>query len=415
MERLDQPITKSLQQIIMERIQREGPITFAEYMRMALYEPSYGYYVTGPARMGWQGDYYTSTDVSPLFAHCVARQLQQMWEQLGRPTPFTVLEQGAGRGDLGQEICSWAAQEAPAFHTALDYHSTDIRTGTNAINEIPTISDTKEQVIRPNLSGENVRTRFSASASASTSKPRSPLLPTSLTPSVILSNELVDAFPVHIVQKHNQRLYEIFVGVQDGHIYELLDEPSSPAVANYLDNYKIPWHTFEDGWRAEINLDALRWMEQSTQLLLGTSPKRKRKGFLLTIDYGDTARKLYIRHRHRGTLTCYYRHQLTDRPLARPGEQDLTAHVNFSALIDEGRRHGLRLQTLTTQRQWLTDMQIYEELEQIRQRDFAIIDQARASDQGQVALLKWYDLRQRAMALTAPGGMGDFKVLIMKR
>jgi len=421
----------------VERIQHEGPITFAEYMRMALYEPGYGYYVTGPARMGWEGDYYTSTDVSSLFAHCMGRQLQQMWEQLAQPALFTVLEQGAGRGDLGREICSWAAQESPSFHAALDYHTADIHTGQDAlqrvsvggehgephptptdalkrvptthaincpsdaiskghtVNRVPTSSPDKSAPASSALARESVRTRFSAS--------------------VILSNELVDAFPVHIVEKHNDRLYEIFIGVQDGRLYEFLDEPSSQDVANYLDSYKIPWRTFEDGWRAEINLDALHWLERTAQLLLGTSPKRKRRGFILTIDYGDTARKLYTRHRHRGTLACYFHHQLTDRPLARPGEQDLTAHVNFTALINEGRRHGLRLHTLTTQRQWLTDMQMYEELEQIRQRDFAIIDQARASDQGQVALLKWYDLRQRAMALTAPGGMGDFKVLILKR
>jgi SAM-dependent MidA family methyltransferase len=376
MERLDQSPSRSLHQLIVERIQREGPITFAEYMRMALYEPGYGYYVTGPARMGWEGDYYTSTDVSPLFAHCVGRQLQQMWEQLGQPTPFTVLEQGAGRGDLGREICSWAAQEIPSFYAALDYHATDIHSRQDALQPHPTDA--------------------------------------SLTPSVILSNELVDAFPIHIIQKHNERLYEVFVGVQDSRLSELLDEPSSQDIANYLDSYKIPWRTFEDGWRAEINLDALRWMAQAAHLLLGTSPRHKRRGFILTIDYGDTARKLYTRHRYRGTLACYFHHQLTDRPLARPGEQDLTSHVNFTALINEARRHGLRLQTLMTQQQWLTDMQMYEELEQIRQRDFAIIDQARASDQGQIALLKWYDLRQRAMALTALEGMGNFKVMIVK-
>ena len=176
-------------------------MTFAEYMRMALYEPGYGYYVTGPAKMGWEGDYDTSTDVSPLFAHCMGRQLQQMWEQLGQPVPFTVLEQGAGRGDLGREIRSWAAEKIPSFHAALDYHTADINVGTDAI-------------------------------------PKYPSAP--LTPAVILSNELVDAFPVHIVQKHNDKLYEIFVGVQDGHLYELLDEPSSQNVANYLDNYKFP-------------------------------------------------------------------------------------------------------------------------------------------------------------------------------
>src|SRR5437660_9633747 len=123
----------SLQRLIIERTQREGPITFAEYMRMALYEPGYGYYVTGPARMGWEGDYYTSTDVSPLFAHCMGRQLQQMWEQLGQPAPFTVLEQGAGRGDLGREICSWVAKQASSFLTALDYPTANIHTGQDAL------------------------------------------------------------------------------------------------------------------------------------------------------------------------------------------------------------------------------------------------------------------------------------------
>jgi SAM-dependent MidA family methyltransferase len=411
METSHQLSSKSLQHLIAERIEHEGPMTFAEYMRMALYEPSYGYYVTGPARMGWAGDYYTSTDVSPLFAHCMGRQLRQMWEKLGQPASFTVLEQGAGRGDLGREIYSWATQYFPSFYAALDYHTADIHNGQDALQPLMHITRAPDDQADQSSPADSFTNEHQDNAlPVSTLSSRSMLMP-----SVILSNELVDAFPVHIVEKHDDKLYEIFVGVRDGRLYDFLGDLSSQHVANYLDSYKIAWRTFEDGWRAEINLDALRWMEQTTQLLLGTSPKRKRRGFILTIDYGDVARKLYTRHRHRGTLACYFHHQLTDRPLARPGEQDLTAHVNFTALINEGRRHGLHLQTLTTQRQWLTDMQIYEELEQMRQRDFAIIDQARASNQGQIALLKWYDLRQRAMALTTPGGMGDFKVLVLKR
>src|SRR5215469_12125557 len=92
--------TSPLQQRIVERIHKDGPLTFANYMRMALYDPKYGYYVTGSAKMGWEGDYYTSSDVTPLFAHCLGRQLLQMWKHLGQPAPFTVLEQGSGRGDL---------------------------------------------------------------------------------------------------------------------------------------------------------------------------------------------------------------------------------------------------------------------------------------------------------------------------
>ena len=127
--------TTHLQQLIMERIQREGPLTFAEYMRMALYEPHYGYYMTGSTNIGFEGaDFYTSTDVSStLFANCCGRQLYQWWEKLGRRSPFVVLEQGAGRGDLARGIQSWAEQEATDFHNALDYRLEDIGAGQDVL------------------------------------------------------------------------------------------------------------------------------------------------------------------------------------------------------------------------------------------------------------------------------------------
>ena len=363
-----------LQQLIVAHIQHGGPISFADYMRMALYEPTYGYYVSGSAKMGWEGDYYTSTDVSSFFAQCMGKQLLQMWKASGQPTPFVVVEQGSGRGNLAKGIRIWAEREAPTFHAALDYSSEDIHTGQDALMQSSTI-----------------------------------------VPSVILSNELVDAFPVHIVELHEKKLYEVYVAAQpDGRLYEVLDEPSSQEVADYLDSYKIPWSTFSEGWRAEINLDALSWIKQSAQRLASVQ-KRARHGFLLTIDYGDKARALYTRLRQQGTLVCYFRHQLTELPLVRPGEQDITAHVNFSALLNEGRRQGLHLHTFTTQHLWLTRMVIHEELELVRTRDFAVIDTAGASDRGQVALLQWYNLRQGVMTLTDPAGMGNFKILILKR
>ncbi|WP_165423426.1 class I SAM-dependent methyltransferase [Ktedonosporobacter rubrisoli] len=371
--------TTQLQQLILARIQQAGRMTFAEYMRMALYEPGYGYYVNGESHVGWQGDFYTSTDVADFFAHCMGRQLQSMWEKLGRPEPFTVLEQGAGRGDLAHGVQNWARQEAPELARALTYHTADIKSGQDA------------------LQAERLQ---------------------ALAPTVIISNELVDAFPVHIVEKHGAQLYELYVVEQEGRLGVLLDEPSSPEVANYLDSYKIPWRSFEDGWRAEINLDALTWMARTAQLL--TTPvacptrRGKRHGYILAIDYGEKARELYSRYRHYGTLACYYQHQLVEQPLARPGRQDITAHVNFSALINEGRRHGLHLSGYTTQREWLKAYGIDEELTRIRARDFAIIDTERSSDRGQAALLQWYNLRQRAAALTDPAGMGNFKVLILR-
>lgn len=356
-----------LHQLISERIQREGPLTFAEYMRMALYEPGYGYYVAGPDRMGWAGDYFTSTDVSTLFANCLGRQLYQFWEKLKRPASFVVLEQGAGRGHLAEDVRAWAASEASVFAAALTYQTADIRTGQNSL-----------------LPSEQARAH------------------------VLLSNELIDALPVHVVEAREGHLYEIYVTYEDGRLRELLAEPSTPEVATYLDNARIPWQTFPGGWRAEINLEITPWLEQATSLL-------HTHGFILAIDYGEKARELYTPERRKGTLMCYYQHQTNERPLALPGEQDITAHVDFSALIAQGRARGLRLHKYTTQRQWLDDCGLRTELEQRRARDFAPADTNRASDQGQIALLGWYNLRQRAAILTDPAGMGNFKVLILRR
>ena len=362
-----------LQQRIIERIQREGPLSFAAYMQMALYEPGCGYYVSGAHKMGWEEkDYATSTDLSALFATCMGHQLQRMWEQLKRPHPFIALEQGAGRGHLAQGIRAWAEKESPDFYTALDYRLEDIRAGQDA-------RDTAAN----NTSQNNIA------------------------PSVILSNELIDAFPVHLVEKHGERLYEIFVDMQQGRLVETLKEPENAVFEDYLDRYRVPWQSYSDGWRAEINLDALRWIERAAKML--------RRGFVLTIDYGNKAKALYTRERREGTLLCYYKHTFNDRPLARPGQQDITAHVNFSAFIEEGRRYGLRLNTFTTQQHWLQNMGIYEELERLRLRDYAASVTDRASDEGQVALLRWYALRQGVAALVDPAGMGNFKVLVMRR
>jgi len=363
MTRPDKP---TLQQLIIERIQRDGPISFADYMRMALYEPGYGYYVTGPARMGWSGDYFTSSDVSPLFAHCLGRQLSQLWEQLDHPVPFVVLEQGAGRGNIAPYVRAWASQEHPDM--SLDYRTGDIHVGQDAL-----------ATSSSSLDGLHV----------------------------LFSNELVDAFPVHIMQKYAGRLYEVYVDVHHGRLHEVLDEPQSADVADYLDTYSIHWQGFEDGWRAEINLDATQWIQQCASLL-------KPRGFLLTIDYGDEAQALYTESRPRGTLATYYQHQFTERPLARPGEQDITAHVNFTALIEEGKKRGLHLNMFTTQGKWLERTGIQDELSRIRTRDFSILDTDRASDKGQVAMLQWYNLRQRVSLLTNAEGMGNFKVLLLQ-
>lgn len=362
-------MSSSLQQLIMDRIEREGPLTFADYMRLALYAPGQGYYTAGRARMGWGGDYFTSADLVALFAPCLGRQLSACWEMLKRPVPFVVLEQGAGRDTLSESVRAWAARTNEAFARALVYLSTDIHSGQDSLDPDPV------------------------------EQPRA---------HVLFCNELIDAFPVHVVEVHEGQLYEVYVVCQQERLEEWLAPPSSPLVASYLDEACIPWRSFPTGWRAEINLDALRWLEQAVGLLHA-------HGFVLAIDYGERARKLYTRERRRGTLLCYFQHQTNDRPLLRPGAQDITAHVDFSALIARGRALGLRLHRCTTQRQWMGACGLADELADRRAREFAAADVSRAGDQGQVALVGWYNLRQCAALLTDPEGMGNFKVLILRR
>jgi SAM-dependent MidA family methyltransferase len=354
----------SLEAIIRQRIARAGAITFADYMDLALYHPQFGYYTSGAPRVGWTGDFFTSAHLHPLFGAGVARQLAQMWETLKRPAPFVVVEEGAGQGLLAEHVRAFAREHAPALAEALRYHPLDVG--------------------RP--AGDGAATA----------------------PHVILSNELIDAFPVHLVELQGGRLLEVYVVEREGQLAERLDDPSSPAVADYLDRFGIPWRGFGDGWRAEINLRALEWVR-------ATAARLARGGFALTIDYGDLARRLYTRERRRGTLLCYYRHSINEEPLARPGQQDITAHVNFSALIEEGRQAGLSRSRFTTQREFLLGLGIREEMEVLRARRFGAADTARHTDQGQADLLRAYSLRNAVNVLLDPSGLGGFRVLVQRK
>ena len=401
-----------LQQLISERIQRDGPIYVCRIYAYGALRTRVWLLYYWRCKNGLGGrlfyQYGCLQSVRKLsgtttFCHVGKAETSRAFHCAGT---------GRGTQDIWPRVLrSWAQKEAPEFYEVLDYRTEDIREGEDAIEEHhPFKGNRCEGGGKP----RPYYTRMKRPFHRIILKRRSPnivgatLAVALFSPSVVLSNELVDAFPVHIVEKRGERLYEVFVDVQqDDRFCEVLDEPSSPEVAGYLDTYKIPWRTFEDGWRAEINLDALRWIQRTAGLM--------RKGFVLTIDYGDKAKALYTAWRRRGTLLCYYKHQANERPLLHPGKQDITAHVNFSALIDEGRRLGMRLHTFTTQRLWLQGLGIEEELEQRYLNEFADAEFARATDRGQIALLKWRDVRQRAAVLTDPGGMGDFKVLILRR
>ncbi|MGZ6352579.1 MAG: class I SAM-dependent methyltransferase, partial [Ktedonobacterales bacterium] len=301
-----------LEELIREEIRRDGPMTFARFMEVALYHPVLGYYAgggMGREPLGWEGDYFTSGDVHPLWGWSIARQLEQMWELMGRPERFDVVEQGAGRGLLAREAWRYAGERAPEWASALRYTLVD-----RAPSDAP-LRQAREQRLASELDALGVATdavrwlgELPAEGAALTG--------------CVVSNELVDALPVHIVEARGGELREMYVGLDEetGRLVELVGPPSSAEVAAYLDAYRIPWWTYPEGWRCEICLEAGDWVR-------GVASELKR-GFVLTIDYGDTARKLYTKERRRGTLAVYMRHQLGERPLANMGRQDITAHVN---------------------------------------------------------------------------------------
>jgi SAM-dependent MidA family methyltransferase len=182
---------------------------------------------------------------------------------------------------------------------------------------------------------------------------------------------------------------------------------SQPALATYLDEYGVPWRTYPDGWRAECCVEAREWMPEVTQTV--------QRGCAFIVDYGDRARALYTRDRRRGTLMAYSRHQLSEQPLARPGEQDLTAHVNFSALIASGRAVGLRLAGLTTQRDMLLRLGIDREAEARAARLYPFADTERHTDRGQRDHLRRAALHNALATLVRVEGLGGFRVLVMQR
>lgn len=398
---------RELSQILADDIMSNGPITFAHFMAAALYHPTLGYYAGGGAGrepVGWEGDYFTSGDLHPLWGESIARQLRQMWELLGRPARFDVVEPGAGRGLLARDVWEWASREAPDFAAALHYTLADRAPKGSPLR---TARETRlaNELARLNLPGGAVRWADDLADAL----PASGINGNNGVTGCIVSNELADALPVHIVEQRGGALLEIYVDVDanTGRFVERAGPPSTPEVAAYLDDYRIPWRSFPDGWRAEICLDARDWMRR---IAAGVQ-----RGFVLTIDYGDTARRLYTRDRRRGTLAVYSQHQFGERPLAHPGAQDLTAHVNFSALIQTGRENGLRLAGLTTQAAFLTALGFREQMEALSVQHMPAIGRGGIATDSQLDYLRRISQRNALNVLLNPAGLGGFNVLIQQR
>jgi SAM-dependent MidA family methyltransferase len=317
---------------LVTRIERGGPITFADFMEAALYDPDFGYYTTPGPRIGPDGDYYTSPDVHPIFAELIGKQIAQASEAMtaaGQAADeFTIVEMGAGKGLLARHMLSSYRREFPNFLSRLRY----------VIVERSAAMIAEQQRRLHPLLHEGAAITWCSDMMG---------IPEASLTGVILSNELVDAFPVHRVVKRPLGLREIYVGWADNTFIELEAPPFAPTLQEYFDRLGL---SLEDGQRADVNLQAPDWMRQ-----VGS---RLRSGLVLTIDYGHTAADLFAPVRKTGTLLCYHRQTVSDSPYVRVGEQDLTAHVDFTSLALAGRDVGLAVTGFTNQLHFLMGLGI---------------------------------------------------------
>jgi len=341
----------ALADIIKARVKENGPITFKDFMQAALYEPGLGYYSSGKKRIGRAGDFYTSPTSTPLFGSLIARWLAPRLRELGKTQwhlgpldTYTVLEIGSGTGALKKSVVAALRREAPDIADELKYVTCEFDTTL--------------------LDGPNK--------------------------AVIISNELLDAFPVHRVRMTAGGLRELYVDLINDELAETEGPPSTDALQSYLDYLGI---NLPPGFVTEINLRAVQWVKDNSHL---------HDQFMLTIDYGYESDELYAPYRSAGTIMGYYKHQYSEDPFAHIGEQDLTSHVNFSALMKYGETAGLKTVSFTTQSDFLIGLGAMEMLEELQKKSARDIS----------ALKSYLALKDLIM----PDGFGGvFKVLEQKK
>jgi SAM-dependent MidA family methyltransferase len=399
----------SLRHKIEQEIRGRGPIPFSRYMELCLYDPAHGYYSRNAEQFGKAGDFYTSSDVHKVFGRLLARQFDEMWRVLGSPGEIELRELGPGRGLFAQDVLDWSEKKFPDFFHALRYVLVEsspalrgriretlahhLECGKAALDTMDAPEDAHEVSGAPAAKRrQNAAHGVSRGleeknepAPQGRKKTTSDQASAINAPTLLFANEFFDAFPVEILSTKGS----LRVDARDGSFLETW-APPSPAELEFLDRYSI--HPEPDE-RVEVPLAAQHSMEQ---IAAGVQ-----RGFVLAIDYGYT-REEQLAGRHRGTLKALRQHSISANPYEAPGEQDITADVNFTALAAAAERHGVQTHKLITQSQFLMGIgeatQFADAFEECR------LPQERAK----VAL--------QLKHLVTPAGMGEsFQVLIASK
>jgi SAM-dependent MidA family methyltransferase len=356
----------TLRQKIAQEIREQGPIRFSRYMEMCLYDPRLGYYSRHAKQFGKAGDFYTSSDVHAVFGRLLARQFEEMWQILGSPAIIEILELGPGRGLFARDVLDWSEKKFPGFFRALCY---------SLVESSPPLSESLKQTLDRHLATGKCFLRDAP-------------LPESIrisNPTIVFANEFFDALPVEVLSaKGSVRIASEKEQLQEAWI------PASTSELEYLDRHSV--HP-EPGERVEAGLIAQNYMERIAHAI--------ESGFVVIVDYGYTRAEL-LAGRHRSTIMTYREHSSGPNPYEAPGEQDITAHVNFTALQFAAEQNGMKVEKLLTQSQFLMG------IGEVNQFADAFEECQLPQERAKVAL--------QLKHLVTPAGMGEtFQVLVASK
>ena len=369
---MDYPNSYALEKIISDHLDTvpQNRITFAEYMNLVLYHPQYGYYSSGRVEIGSQGDFFTSSSLGEDVGQLFAIQLWDMWQIMNCPEPFSIVEMGGGNGSTAYDILKYIQTFYPDLSKVIEYV---------LVEESPGLIQ-KQQKTLETLKEINITWKTWQD------------IPDNHIIGCFFSNELVDAFPVHLLAIENEKLKEVYITREQDKLTETYGEISTPKLQDYFDlvDINLPTKDYPEDYRTEVNLAALNW--------LSTVSHKLKKGYLLTIDYGYPATKYYHPQRYQGTLKCYYQHRHHNNPYVNLGYQDITAHVDFTALEKQGELCGLEKIGFTQQGMFLMALGLGDRLQDL--------------SSGKYDVKQVFHRRDALHQLIDPTGLGGFGVLI---
>ncbi len=312
-------VENALAIFIHDTIRERGPVTFRWFMEQALYHPEHGFYSSGRCVIGRHGDYFTNVSVGSLFGRLMSEQFTEIWELLGRPNEFTIVEQGAHNGDFAKDVLDATQANRPEFFAALRYQ---------IIEPFPKLQSRQEATL------EMFRKKIEWRKSLEEAEPFT---------GVHFSNELIDAMPVHLIAASDGDWQEKYVASVDEH-FEFVSGPlSTSELRERLKKLPAPAGS---NYETEVNLDALNWIE-----ILSSKLER---GFVLAVDYGYSREEFFAPERTTGTLQCFANHRIVPSPLSNAGQTDITAHVDWTSLAERAEECGLRIAGFTDQHHFIT-------------------------------------------------------------